>query len=309
MPFEKYNSIISLHKEECDWILCGVVNITEKIDGSNTSIWVEEDGIHTGSRNQDITLWSFRWFNEYVKDHKWINELLDEHPDWHLYWEWCVKHSIHYNENAYQQWYMFDIMKEDWVPMEFYEVEKIAKQYWIKTPHNFWDFKNITIDEVKEFAWKSVLWERWEWVVIRNANFINQWWHRPYAKLVTDKFKETNSIVFGSNNKHSENYHEMYVVNKYCTIARIKKIMWKIRDATYWRDIDERDTSQLCSRVLYDIISEEWWDIFNKTPIINNRTLKWLINKKSAKMYKDILCWFESVANDVNDNTETNEWG
>ena len=70
MPFIKYNKIEALHKEDVEGILAGECNITEKIDGANTSIWLEEDGIHTGSRNNDITGGSFRGFNEYVKNHE-----------------------------------------------------------------------------------------------------------------------------------------------------------------------------------------------------------------------------------------------
>ena len=308
MPFERYNSIISLHKEEVDEILCWWCNITEKIDWSNTSIWMDEDGIHTGSRNQDITWGSFRGFNEYVNNHEWILRLLDEHPTWRLYGEWLVRHTIQYKEDAYQQWYMFDIMQDDGIPLPFKEVEQIAKEYWINTPHCFGEFHNPTIEQVKELAGKSILGEKWEWVVIRNMDFINKWWNRPYGKLVTETFKETNAMVFWGNNKHSESYWEMYVTNKYCTLARVKKIMNKI-NSSWDRECDERDTSQLCSRVLNDIITEEGWEIFNKVPEINNRKLKVLISKKAAQMFKDILRWFESVAYEWGKETEETEVG
>jgi hypothetical protein len=41
MPFQRYEKIIALGKEETDGILNGDVWISEKIDGSNTSIWLE----------------------------------------------------------------------------------------------------------------------------------------------------------------------------------------------------------------------------------------------------------------------------
>jgi len=54
--FLKYPKIHRLGKSETEGILDGQCYIQEKIDGANTSIWMDEDGtIHCGSRNNDLT--------------------------------------------------------------------------------------------------------------------------------------------------------------------------------------------------------------------------------------------------------------
>jgi len=46
---------------------------------------VEEDGIHIGSRNNDVTDGTFRGATQYIREHKGICEYLSQNPDTRLY--------------------------------------------------------------------------------------------------------------------------------------------------------------------------------------------------------------------------------
>ncbi len=294
--FLKYPKIHRLGKEEVEGILeFGEVTIQEKIDGANTSIWLDEEGtLHTGSRNRELGEESFNGFIEYVKNHKGISELLAQFPNYRLYGEWLVRHTISYKETAYKQFYLFDVYIQDigFLPQDI--VEGLAKRYEINYPKIFKKGK-LTEEEIREFVGLSDIGDKGEGVVIKNPEFLNKFGDFSYAKVVTEKFKEDNALTFGGNNKHSDSYWEMYVVNKYCTLARVQKIMNKIQPEVNER-LDKQHTSRVAMTAYHDLITEECWDIASKVGDINFKKLKGLATRKLIKIYHDILDGHISVA-------------
>jgi len=298
MKFIKYEKIHRLGKEETNGILIGNCFIQEKIDGANTQIWMEDGEIRCGSRN-NILESGFNGFVDYVNEHEGIKRLLTENPEWRLYGEWLVRHTVQYNETAYKQFYLFDILVGD----KFLTTDEVyahAIEYDIKTPKLFGYIENPTIEQLQEFVGKSDLGEYGEGIVIKNFDFVNQFYRCDYAKLVTEKFKETNSLVFGGNNKHSESYWEMYIVNQFITLERIKKIMHKIQPLIE-KKLDFEHTPRIAGTVLNDMITEEAWTIFNKVPSVNNKLLKNLASRKIIQIYHDILNNNISVADQKNE--------
>ena len=146
-----------------------------------------------------------------------------------------------------------------------------------------------------EFVGQSNLGKDGEGVVIKNPTFINQFGDYSYAKVVTQRFKETNAITFGGNNKHSETYWEMFIVNKYATLARVKKIMNKIQP-TIDKRLDFEHTSRVAGTCYHDMLTEEIWDIAKKAAVVNFRQLKRLASKKFIQIYHDVLREDVSVA-------------
>ena len=106
MPFVEYKKIKRLGDEENDGILLGTCFIQEKIDGANTSIWIEDGDIHCGSRTQDLykSEKGFNGFVQYARTHAGIAKLLEANPSYRLYGEWLVRHTISYNETFYKEW-------------------------------------------------------------------------------------------------------------------------------------------------------------------------------------------------------------
>lgn len=295
--FIKYPKIYRLGKEENDDILKQEVVIQEKLDGANTSIWIDEAGLHIASRNQEITS-GFNGFVDYVKENKGIQKLLSDHPNYHLYGEWLVRHTISYKETAYKKFYLFDILdiekakgKEDgdlsgcFLALE--EVEQIAKKYDVPFPQIFTQ-GIVKEEDVKEFVGKTEFGELGEGVVIKSDTFVNKFGNHSYAKIVTQKFKENNALVFGGNNKYSETYWEMYIVNKYCSLARVQKIMNKFQPAIDER-LDKKHTPRIAHTCYHDMITEEAWEIANKVNNVDFKQLKRLATKKFIQIFHDIL--------------------
>lgn len=306
--FKKYPKIHRLGKEETDGILEGVVHIEEKIDGSNVSIWCENGELQVGTRNQRITE-GFNGFVDWVKNHPTLPTLFARYPHLRLYGEWLVKHTIAYKETSYKQFYLFDVTsrtpetegdeearEEFWSKMAVHE---LAKDFDLKTPEYHGQFTNPTPEEINQFVGKSVLGDKGEGVVLKNPLFRDKFGNHNYAKIVTESFKEDNGVVFGGNNKHSDSYWEMYVVNKYMTLARIEKIMNKLQPIID-KKLDLEHIPRISNTAYHDMLTEEIWEIAGKVQSLDFNILKRVAMKKAVQIYKDVLTGDISVADRKN---------
>lgn len=287
--YKTYHKIHRLGKEETDGILDAEVVVQEKVDGANISIFLHEGVIRCGTRTRMLPDDdSFNGFNEAVKANEILADFFKLNPEVILHGEWLVKHTITYPDQAYRKIYLFDIYnKLDKTFSDQETVSRIAKNLGFEYPFIFAEGK-LTETEIKEFVGKSTIAPAGEGVVVKNINFINKFGDLVYAKIVHEKFKESNAIVFGGNNKHSETYWEMYVVNKYCTTGRVQKIMQKIQAETPKR-LDMEHTSQVIGTCYHDMITEEAWEIVQKVPTLDFKKLRTLSSKKFIQIYKDIL--------------------
>ncbi len=95
--------------------------VTVKMDGANSSVRVDEDGLRVFSRGRNlafigreagnIQIWdSFRGLSEYVLMRQ--NEFLALPTKSHVFGEWLVHHSLPYPAEMYQEMYVFD---PEWV--------------------------------------------------------------------------------------------------------------------------------------------------------------------------------------------------
>jgi hypothetical protein len=306
MNFKKYPKVHRLGKDETDGILIGTVHVEEKLDGSNVQIWMEEGELQFGTRNQRITE-GFNGFVDYCKNDEAIAKFFeDTGEDYRLYGEWLVRHTISYNETAYKQFYLFDItLREPELGEEEREkflerevVKQLAEEFGFKTPQYHGSWTNPTEEDMQTImglAGLSALGEEGEGVVLKNEEFRDKFGNQNYAKIVTEKFKENNGITFGGNNKHSDTYWEMWIVNKYMTLARITKVMQKLQP-----QIDEKLDLQHIPRITktayHDMLTEEIWEISKKAGDVNFKSLKRVALKKAVQIYKDILTGDISVA-------------
>lgn len=293
--FKVYPKIHRLGHEENEGILLGTCYIQEKIDGANTSIWLEEkktdEGveleIQCGSRTRALGNSDFNGFVEYAKSHVGIAALLKDNPTYRLYGEWLVRHTLHYNETAYKQFYLFDVMVDEKF-LDTGEVKDLAEKYGIKTPKLFDAIVNPTSELICQYVGKSDLAEKGEGIVIKNPTYLNKFGHPAYAKIVTQEFKEDNATVFGGNNRYSETYWEQYIVNKYMTLPRVQKIMGKLQP-TINKRLDMEHTARIINTAYHDLITEEIWDIQKKVQVLNFKHLSRLASRKAAIIFHDIL--------------------
>jgi len=305
--FRRYPKIHRLGKEETDGVLDGEVHIEEKIDGANAQIWASEGKIAVGSRNNTLCVDvdnlqpndnTFNGLLEHVANNEQIRNLLKDHPDYRLYGEWLVRHTLHYRETSYKKFYLFDISlpdgeEEDFLPKEV--VRSIGAWYGIPMPEYHGMIKNPTLEQLNEYVGKSSIGPSGEGIVLRNHNFVDKFGNRNYAKVVTQSFMEDNAVTFGGNNKHSETYNEMYVVNKYMTLGRVEKIINKVQPELDER-LDLKHIPRISNTCYYDMLTEEIWEIQAKVSSLNFNQLKKLAMKKAIQIYKDILLGTISVA-------------
>lgn len=288
MEFRRYQKIHRFGAEENEGILdSGMCYVQEKVDGANTQIWMKDGKLCIGSRNQDLGDGSFNGFKQYVEEHFGIRAFFEANPNHRLYGEWLVRHTIAYKETSYKKFYLFDIEVDDRM-LTTPEVYVLADLYKIETPKMFLAKECPTVEEIKSFVGQSELGEKGEGVVIKNPTFVNKFGSLEYAKIVTEQFKEDNAVVFGGNNKHSDSYWEMYVINKYMTLGRIQKIMNKIQPTIDER-LDMKHIPRITNTAFHDMMTEEIWEIVSKVPALDFKKLQRLSMKKSKQIYVDIL--------------------
>lgn len=298
MEFLTYKKIYRLGKDETEGILQGKVYVQEKVDGANVQVWIGEDGhIHMGSRSKEVTS-GFQGFCAYVQMSEPIKILLAEHPDYRLHMEWLVRHTIPYKETSYRKAYLFDITNKEGKMFETDLVVDIAKKYGIPYPQLFDVIENPTEEQISKYVGQTNLGKFGEGVVLKNPSFINKFGEGQYAKVVTQKFKEDNALVFGGNNKHSDTYWEMYIVNKYMTAERIEKLMHKLEPVIEGK-LGFEHTPRIAGSAFHDMMTEEIWDICKKVGKVDFKELNRLAQRKAVQIYKDILSGDVSIADRV----------
>ncbi len=291
MTFRKYEKIHRLGKEEVDGILEGTVYLQEKIDGANTSIWLEDGNIQLASRNQIITN-GFNGFVDYIYDSPQgsnIFKLLKEYPNFRLYGEWLVKHTIHYRDEAYSHFYLFDIYdqeKEEYI--EPLDTSHLAVSFGIEKPWMMDYINSPALEQIKEYVGKSAIGDKGEGVVIKNPKFTNRWGDNCHAKLVTNEFAEDNGLLFNTNNKAADNYNEMYIVNKWLQKPRVEKICNKLQSEIDEK-LDLKHIPRITSTVFHDMITEEAWEIAKLNKTIDYKILRSLAMKKSKLLYMELI--------------------
>jgi hypothetical protein len=290
--YKKYPKIHRLGKEETDGILDGEFVVQEKVDGANCSIFWHEGKVRCGTRTrmlpEEPEEGNFNIFQEAVNANVLLKEWLEANQDKILYGEWLVRHTITYPDEAYKKIYLFDVYdktNDTWADQS--QVKMVAEALGLEYPHIFAEGK-LTQKQIEDFVGKSNIAPAGEGVVLKHDGFVNKFGDHVYAKVVHEKFKESNAIVFGGNNKHSDTYYEMYVVNKYCTVARVQKIMQKLQAETDKR-LDMEHTSRVAGSCYHDMLTEEIWEISKKVPELNFRKLQGLCHRKFIQIYKDIL--------------------
>ncbi len=298
--FRAYPKIHRLGKEETDGILNNPLTIQEKVDGANVSIWLHDGKLMCGSRTRVLEDDDFNGFIDYVNSNPKIRQYLKDHPTHRLYGEWLVRHTIQYNETAYKKLYLFDVYDDQ---QDFYHKQKyvreVARAIDVEHPEVFADSVTIDLKGIETFVGQSTLGKEGEGVVLKPYNFKNKFGDHAYAKIVTQKFKENNAVVFGGNNKHSDTYWEMFFVNKYCTLPRVQKIMNKMQPKVNER-LHMEHTQMIGGAAYHDLITEESWEMVRKLAKskVNFRYSEFqrLATKKFIQIYHDILNENISVA-------------
>lgn len=294
MEFRKYQHIERFGTTEVDDIQIGVCYVFPKIDGTNSSVWLNNGNVTAGSRNRELSLESDNagFFASILQEPN-VKAYLEKHPTHRLFGEWLVPHSLRtYRDDAWRKFYIFDVCVDndsdaglEYLPYEVYKplLEEFELNYLapIRIVKNgeYEDF--IKCLEENNFLIKDGNGVG-EGIVIKNYDFYNKYRRQTWAKIVTAEFREKHHKAMGAPITDNKMIEEE-IVDEFVTSAFVEKEYAKI--------VTEKDgwTSKyipmLLSKVFYELISEEMWNILKKfkTPKIDFKILNSMtINKIKA---------------------------
>jgi len=246
------------------------VVITEKLDGANARMWVEDDEIIFGSRNVNNINNSDQW-GEYIDYVKEIVDPDDLDDDFIYIGEFMKPHTISYGDVP--KVIFFDILyKENGHPISYdiamKEFEDLNLDY--IDPYFEGKLKDLNKEDLEKFMKKSQYRDgQPEGIVLKNYDRMNRFGRPLYAKMVNDKFKEKHKANFKNDGgkKRDKVYNEMrYLVDKYATEQRIKKQIYNLRDEK-GMDISRKMMNYLIPMVIEDILQEEIVEIYRSSKI------------------------------------------
>ena len=200
----KYSHVERLDADnvEVQGLLDGKVYVFPKIDGTNTSVWMNDEGklcfgkrsqaMGEGDDNRGVKA-------KYQNDPRYI-AFFKEHPNVILYGEWLVKHTIAtYLLDAWNKLYIFDVCREDsdgniieWIPYEVYS--SWLDKYGIEYIPTLAVLDHPTIEDVFAYTEQNHYLlppiECGEGVVVKRYNYSNPYGRTTWGKIVRTVFKQ-----------------------------------------------------------------------------------------------------------------------
>jgi len=301
MEFKKYQHVERFGTTEVEGIELGMCLVFPKIDGTNGSIWLDNEGnIKAGSRNRELTLEKDNaGFYAYILSNDKFKKYLQKHPKHRLYGEFLVPHSLKtYREDAWRRFYIFDVCldKEDgsveYIPYDIYK--EMLEEFDIDYIPPLAKIKNATYENFINLLNKNTFLIQdgkgyGEGIVIKNYDFYNKYKRQTWAKIVTSEFKEKHHKEMGCPEINTKIMIEEKIIDEFCTTAFIEKEYSKIvNEMGGWQS---KFIPMLFGRVFSELIKEESWNIIKKfkNPTINYKTLNTLIIQKIKKTKKEIF--------------------
>jgi hypothetical protein len=301
MQFAKYQHIERFGTDEVENIELGVCHVFPKIDGTNGSVWLDDEGtIQAGSRNRTLSLEADNaGFDAAIIADTRIAAYLAKHPDHRIYGEWLVPHSLKtYREEAWRKFYIFDVCVDsadggvEYLPYSVYA--PMLGEFGLDYIPLMAEVRNGSFEQYVALLEKNQYLIQdgqgaGEGIVIKNYSYKNKYGRTTWAKMVRSEFQEIHSRTMGAPIINGEKMVEEAIVEKYCTPALIDKEHAKIvTESGAW---SSKMIPRLLSSVFYALVSEEAWNIVKEFnfPKINFKTLQALVIDKIKKTRMDIF--------------------
>lgn len=300
--FLKYQHVERWNHPECEGLMDGYVHIFYKLDGTNASIWFQDDGdagwrIAAGSRNRELSE-----ENDNAGFCKWVWDqrdkfvpFFDENPTLRLYGEWLVPHSLKtYREDAWKRFYVFDVWDDEKGRLLSYdEYKPLLEEFNIDYIPPLAIIKNPTEEDLYRLLQNTgqFLVEdgkgMGEGFVAKNYDHFNKYGRQVWGKMISNEFKEVHHREMGAPLINGSELIEEKIVREFLTEEFIKKELNKIivRDNALF--FDKRMIPELLGRVWYEFVREEtvlWVKKF-KNPKVNFGLLQNLVIKQTKKVF------------------------
>lgn len=284
--FKKYQHLERFGTTEVQNIELGECFVFPKIDGTNASVWIENEQIQAGSRTRHLSLDKDNaGFLEWVLKQKNILDYLKENPTHRLFGEWLVPHSLKtYREDAWRKFYVFDVvedLEEDFKYIKYNDYKLLLEKHNIDYIPPIAVIRNSNYEQlVNQLMKNDFLIEDGkgygEGIVLKNYDFKNKYGRTTWAKIVTSEFKEKHAKVMGKSTIEGKKMVEEEIAEKYVTTAFCEKEFAKIENTDGW---SSKMISRLLNVIYYEIVKEECWNFVkeHKNPVINFKTLQHFI--------------------------------
>lgn len=263
MEQKKYTSISRMgHKSTIGMFEVGdSIVITEKIDCSNASFTLDENGeLQVFSRNVQLDESNnlngfFQWVHENIK----IDEII---PDYIYFGEWLgTPHKVSYLGYE-KQFFLFDVYsKSDSIYLPFRAVKSEARWVGLNLVPVFYEGEFVSFEHLESYVGKTALngkigeLSSGEGIVVKNYD------KQGFAKMVTEAFREVHGGA-KAYKKPTELGVEGIFVSQTVTPARVEKQFLKLIDEQVLApDVQIEDMGiilkNLVPAVEADIIKEE----------------------------------------------------
>lgn len=242
--------------------------IQEKVDGANASCYLNDGKLIACSRKQELDASNnLRGFWQYIQNLN-VENFLDLN-NMVIFGEWLVRHTVSYNTESYNEWYIYDIYDRDtelWLPQN--EVKAFADSHNLKYVHTLYSGEFISWQHCKTFLNSPAYGNSQEGIVIKNQTKLNSPDEKMpfYLKIVNDSFKEVqvkNHVKkIEDPQKISEQNDAKAKAEIVVTNARVKKEINKMIDEGILPEqISSSDmgivAKNLPKRIFDDVLKEE----------------------------------------------------
>jgi len=294
MSFYKYQHIERLETIEVKGINIGTTYIFPKIDGTNGSVWLEDDKIYCGSRNRTLSASNDnQGFYKYIMNNEKIEAYLNKYPNHHIFGEFLIPHTLKtYRDTAWNKFYIFDIV------IDGKHIDYPTYKEWL----NEFELLYIPCIAILENPTKDKLFEQLnkatflikdgegigEGIVIKNYGYHNQYGRETWAKIVRNEFKDN----FHKRTDYSSIKYELIeqkIIDKFLTEDIVNKVYANIKSQNDgW---SSKFIPRLLNTVFYDLIREEMWEILKKFkyPTIDFQLLNKIIINKIKEIKKELF--------------------
>jgi hypothetical protein len=287
MEFKKYMHIERFGTTEVQNIELGECYIFPKIDGTNASVWLDENGeLQAGSRKRHLSVDEDNaGFCKWAKEQLNLLDYLQDNPTHRLFGEWLVPHSLKtYREDAWRQFYVFDVVLSDNKHLHYCDYKPLLEKYNINyipplAIINNPDYEKFVVQLERNVFLIQDGKGAGEGIVIKNYDFFNQYGRQTWAKIVTSEFKEKHSKKMGAPKIKGKKMVEEEIAARYVTTALCEKVKAKIE---LDNGFSSKQIPRLLNTVYYDVVKEETWNYIKKynNPTINYKTLQHFVFKK-----------------------------
>ena len=264
MKFEKYQHVERLGTDATDGILDGKCYIFPKLDGTNTSVYLNDAGeVEVASRNRILSVHNDnQGVCNYVLSQPKFKVYLMKYPTRRLFGEWLVPHTFRgYQADAWRKLYIFDIMEGDkYIPYGEYVQSLFVAGIDYVPAINY--LKNPTQEELIKTSDKNNYLMQdgqiGEGIVIKRYDFVNRFGRTVWAKLVRPMAQAAKNI---QKSLDAETV-EVKIVDKFLTPVFVFKEISKFEsDHGVWQ---KSFIPQFLGTIWHTFIVEETFNILRK---------------------------------------------